>query len=131
MTRPDLMALITRLFELSTKLFSERIELAKGELRESASLGARRAALFFVGGLICAVGLLLAGLSVVEALGYLINSRALRCLIVAVPCVAVGLYVLTRAAADHADHHREERQDQDDVRPAAKAIAGHQPEQQQ
>jgi hypothetical protein len=131
MSRPDLISLITRLFELSTKLFSERIELAKGELRGGAAVGARRAAWFFVSGLSCAVGLVFVGLASVDALGHLINSRALRCLIVAVPFVAFGLYVLARAAADHTDDHRQERQHEDDVRPRAEVVAAHQPEQQQ
>jgi hypothetical protein len=128
--KSDLLSLITRLFELSTKLFNERVDLARGELQ---GVG-RRAIWLYAGGLMCAVGIAFLGAAAVELLGSWIHNRALRLFLVAVPLVAVGLFlilrVLARAAADHGDHDRQEREHQKDMRPAAEALAGHQPHQQ-
>src|SRR5438094_627485 len=99
---------MSRLFELTTRLFTERIELARGELQETARVTSRRAVILLAGGLLCAVGLIFLGASAVEALGALVHNRGLRLLIVAVPFVAVGVglvsHVLAGAAADHRDH---------------------------
>lgn len=137
MSRPDLLSLVSRLVDLSTRLIGERLELARGELSQGARLAGRRAAWGIGGGLLVAVAIAFFADASVEALAPLVQSRPLRLCLVAVPLLAFGIVFLLRAlhvpagaAPDHGDDHRQESQRQDDVRPGAERIAAHQPDNQ-
>jgi hypothetical protein len=126
--RGELISLLQRLVELLTRLFNERMELARGELHE----GARRAVWVFAGGLFAAMGLAFFGAAAVEALAPLVRSRALRLCLVALPLFGAGAAILLRVSAPrHAHDHGQQRHRQDHVRQAAEGIAAHQPQQQQ
>jgi hypothetical protein len=139
MVKNELMTLLSRLVELVTRLFNERMELARGELQEGASRAGRRATLALAGGLTLAVGVGFLGAAAVEALAPLLGNRALRLTLVALPFVAVGAWLVLRAARGFAgaaapndrDHDGDEGERQKSVRPAAQPIAAHQPHHQQ
>ena len=97
MTRPDALSLVSRLVELTTQLFTERVELARGELQNGARQAGQRAAWGLGGGLLIAVSIALFAAASVEAMAPLIHNRALRLCIVAVPLAVAGLLLLRRA----------------------------------
>jgi hypothetical protein len=97
MTRPDALSLVSRLVELVTQLFSERVELARGELQQGARLAGRRAAWGAGGGLLVAVAIALFAAASVEALATVIHNRALRLCLVALPLAVAGLALMRRA----------------------------------
>jgi hypothetical protein len=137
MSRPDLLTLVARLVDLSTRLFSERLELARGELSQGARQAGRRAAWGIGGGLLVAVATGLFAAASVEALAPLVRSRALRLCLVAAPLLCAGVVLLLRGlnvpagtTPDHANDHREQSERQHHVRPGAERIAGDQPEKQ-
>jgi hypothetical protein len=133
--RGDFLSLVERLIDLLSKLFTERVALARGELQESARRAGRRASLGLAGALLCAVGLAFLGAAAVDALAPLVKSVWLRCLLVSLPFVASGAWLISRAgsdrlagaAPDDRDHDREQRQHQEDVRPGTERVAEHQP----
>jgi hypothetical protein len=133
--RDDLFSLLERLVELLTRLFTERVDAARGELTVRARGVLRGAAWAFAGGLLVAVGLAFAGAATVEALGGLIASRALRLVIVAASIVCAGAVVLRRglahSAADDRDDHGDERKHEQHVNPGADRVAAHHGEQPQ
>jgi uncharacterized membrane protein YqjE len=98
MTRPDALSLVSRLVELVTQLFTERVELARGELQDGARQAGRRAVLVLSGALLIAVGIAFFAGAAFMALGVLVRSPALRLSLVGLPLVAAGIYVVSRAA---------------------------------
>lgn len=131
----DFVSLVQRLLDLLSKLFTERVELAKNELQAGARRASRRAALAFAGGLFFAVGIAFAGAAAAEALAPLIHNLALRLLLIALPLVMVGAWLVARASSDRLagpltddrDHDGQEREHQEHVRPGAERIAADQP----
>ena len=97
MTRPDALSLLSRLVDLVTQLFTERVELARGELQDGARQAGRRAAWGIGGGLLIAIAVALFAAASVEALAPLVHNRALRLCLVALPVAAAGLILMRRA----------------------------------
>jgi hypothetical protein len=136
MSKPDVMSLLSRLVDLLTRLFTERVELARGELQEGARTAGRRAVWMLAGGLVLAVGLAFFAGAAVEALAPLVHNRALRLCLVGLPLVVAGglfvrrgLHVSAGALPDDTHHHRDQRQGHDDMGPGAERIPAHQPQQ--
>jgi Putative Actinobacterial Holin-X, holin superfamily III len=88
---------VSRLVELVTQLFTERVELARGELQVGARQAGRRAAWGIGGALLVAVAIALFAAASVEALAPLVHNRALRLCLVALPLAVVGLVLMRRA----------------------------------
>lgn len=88
--RGDLSALVQRLASTLTRLFGERIDLAKLELRDEAEriLAVLARLLLYAAAL--AVGLVLLSLAATDLLSPFIRSRALRLALVGIPLAAVG-----------------------------------------
>lgn len=89
--RGDLSALVQRLATTLTRLFGERIDLARLELRDEAERVLAVLAVLLLYAAAVAVGLVLLTLAATELLSPWIRSRALRLLVVGVPLLVVGV----------------------------------------
>jgi hypothetical protein len=135
MPRPDLLALVQRLVELSVRLVTERLEAAQRQLTDGARTASRRALYALVAALAFTLAAALLAAAAAEALAPLVASRALRLLLVSVPFVALGAWAAPRsrrplgAAADDADDHRHQGQHQQHVNPRPDGVSAHHAEQ--
>lgn len=88
--RGDLVALFQRLAETLVRLGSERMDLARLELRDEAERLLGLAARILFGATAAAVGLVMMALAATELLGPLVASPAARLLLVGAPLCAAG-----------------------------------------
>jgi uncharacterized membrane protein YqjE len=138
----NIVALLQRVVDLLVQLIGNKIELASTEVRDTAQDVGRRAIYGAVGALLATIAVMLLALAAVEALAPLVTSRALRLVLVATPFLVGGWGVARRARSDaerglarppanDRDHHRDDRQHQQDVQPGTERIPAHHPEQPQ
>jgi hypothetical protein len=131
--RPDLIALLSRLVELLSRLWVERLDEARRQLEAGVQRAGRTAGLALAGALVLTVGLALVCVALVDALAPLVPSRPLRLTLVAAPLVLAGALALwragrrsnrlTAAAPDHRDDHQHQGQDQQHVNPRPDGVA--------
>jgi hypothetical protein len=139
--RANIVDLLQRVVDLLVKLIGGKIELATSQVRETADSVSRRVIRGAAGALIATIGVTLLALAAVEALAPLIESRALRLLLIGAPLVGAGALISFRArpsergvagaATDEGDHHRDDGEHQKDVNPSADRVAAHHAEQPQ
>ncbi|HEY7957153.1 MAG TPA: phage holin family protein [Polyangia bacterium] len=131
----DLVTLLRSLADSAVRLVSARLELAAGELRETAGRTGRGAGGALAGALLATVGLGLCAAAAVTALAPLLPSLPFRLLAVAVPFVVSGGVLiaasvrrLAHVAPNERDGERREREHQRDVDEGSEGVAAHHPE---
>ena len=98
MPATDLTSLFQRLADTLVHLFSERIDLARVEVREEADRIMRILATLLIGAVAAAVGLVMLALAMTDVLLPFIHSRAGRLFLVGAPLLSAGTLHLLRAA---------------------------------
>ena len=96
--RGDLHSLFQRLAETLVRIGSERMDLARLELREEAERLIVVAARILLGAIAAAVGLVMISLAATQLLGPLVSSPAARLLLVGAPLLAAGTVHVTLIA---------------------------------
>src|SRR5256885_3901094 len=98
MPAADLTTLFHRLADTLVRLFSDRIDLARVELREEAERLVAVLARLLLGAVAAAVGLVMLSLALTDVLLPFVHSRAGRLLLVGVPLLGGGSLHLVRVA---------------------------------
>lgn len=102
--RADLTTLFQRLADTLVRLFTERVDLARVELREETERILSILSRLLLGAAAAAVGLVMLALAATDLLLPFVHSRAARLLLVGAPLLTAGALQLLRTARVLAGH---------------------------
>lgn len=98
MPTADLTTLFQRLADSLVRLFSERVDLARVEIREEVERLVRLLAKLLLGAVAAAVGLVMLALAMTDVLLPFVHSRAGRLFLIGAPLLGFGTMHILRIA---------------------------------